>query len=191
VGFDSIWRLVDIAGYRADPTPAATVGEIWRRAGDGASWAHEVELPDRHDIGLLMQLGDCAGRDPVCRILGTTRQDSLYAPGGRFAGATHADKNALDGAFQPFRRDRYWLAKERQLVLKVLKVKAEGAPEILVGPRKLAAASRLAAVLEENLAADETLWAAATKYVERPTFDAFLTVLKGLPPERVLMTKTF
>ncbi|HXU00356.1 MAG TPA: hypothetical protein VN903_05160 [Polyangia bacterium] len=165
MGFDSVWRLVDIAGYRADPTPAATIGEIWRRAAAGAPWASELELPDRHDIGLLMQLEDVARRDPTCQ-------------------AISADAIGL------FRRDDQ-TAEEGQLVLKLLNVKAEGSSATLVGPRTLNAVSRLAAAIEESLAADETPWTAATEYVERPTFDAFLVVLKGLPPERVLMTMTF
>jgi hypothetical protein len=75
-------------------------------------------------------------------------------------------------------------------VVKALKVKSDGAPELLVGPQKLAALARLARVFEEELVADDAAWAAATAYVERPVFAAFLAILRELPKDRVLMACT-
>jgi hypothetical protein len=189
VGFDSTWLLVDLDAYRADPQPPSTAGEVWRRAREGAAWASEVTLPDRHDIGLLMALCAVATVDPTHRRIASDDR-SVYEAGGPFAGATHHDKNALAGAIRIFERAT-WAAKEKPLVLKALKVKADGAPTLLVGPKKLAALSRWAAIFEQHLATHEEAWAAATQFIERPVFAAFLAVLRALPANRILMTMTF
>jgi hypothetical protein len=188
MGFDTTWLLVDVNAYRADPTRSATVGEVWRRARDGAPWASEVALPDRNDIGLLMALCAVARANPTYQRVANCDR-SVYEAGAPFAGATHHDKNAIEGALQPFERPLY-ASKEKALVLKALKVKAGGAPTLLVGAKKLAAVSRWAAIFDEHLALHEEAWVAATKFVERPTFAAFLPILSGLPADRILMSST-
>jgi hypothetical protein len=188
MGFDTDWYLIDLAAYRADPAPPAATGEVWRRAVEKAPWAEAVELPYRHDIGLLMALRDVAGADPTYRAV-RDYDRSVYEPGGRFAGATHRERGALKGALDVFDFG-YRAAKEKPLVLKALGVKADGALTLLVGVTKLAAVSRWAAVFEEHLAAHEEGWASATRYVERPVFAEFLAILRGLPAGRILVTRT-
>jgi hypothetical protein len=188
MGFDSTWMLVDRKAYRASPEAPATVGEVWRLARAGATWASQLQLPDRQDLGLLMTLHDVARRSPAFRQLDYGDR-TAFEPGGRFAGASFVEQRALRDAIRVFDRG-YWTAKERKSVTKTLKVRAEGAPELLVGPQKLAAVARLARVFEEELAADDAGWAAATAYVERPVFAAFLAILRELPRDHVLMALT-
>ncbi len=190
MGFDSTWILVDLKAYRALLEPPATAGDVWRLASAGAPWASELQLPDRHDIGLLMALRDVARRDPTYQKI-SAYDRAVFEPGGRFAGASFFERGALQDALPTLDRERStFMSKERKSVIKLLKVKAEGAPELLVGPRKLAAIAKLARVFDETLATDETTWAAATAYVERPVFAAFLALLRELPADRVLMAQT-
>jgi hypothetical protein len=136
-----------------------------------------------------MALSGVAWQEPLYQRF-QKRDLTLFEPGAPFAGLSFHEQNALQDALRPMERDM-WASKERASVLRVLKVKAEGAPQLMLGPKKLAALPRWAEIFERTLATNEAAWAAATKFVERPDFAAFLTLLRGLPTgDHVLMANT-